>query len=98
LGLLAFGFRLPTPIDAAMLLLGGVSNACAQYGWTKALSLAPTAAVSPFYYVTLFWAVAIGLVVWGDLPSVGLMIGAAIIVASGLMLLFHETRRRSASA
>ncbi len=96
--LLVFGFVLPTPVDAAMLLAGGLTNACAQYGWTKALSLAPTAAVSPFYYFTLFWVVAIGFVVWGDVPSVSLMIGAAIIVVSGLMLLFYETRRRSASA
>lgn len=96
--LLLFGFIMPTPVDAAMLLAGGLTNACAQYGWTKALSLAPTAAVSPFYYFTLFWVVAIGFVVWGDVPSLSLTIGAAIIVVSGLLLLFYETRRRTASA
>jgi drug/metabolite transporter (DMT)-like permease len=51
--LLLFGFRWPTPGDAAMLLLGGVANAIAQYLWTRALVLAPATAVSPFYYFLL---------------------------------------------
>src|SRR5439155_8388420 len=45
--LLAFGFRWPTPTDAALLVGSGVANAMAQYAWTRALQLAPTAAVSP---------------------------------------------------
>src|SRR6266545_7664141 len=87
--LLLFGFSWPTPSDAAMLALSGVANAIAQYCWTKALHLAPTAAVSPFYYFLLVWALVIGFVVWGDVPTVGLLIGSGIVVASGLFLLRH---------
>jgi drug/metabolite transporter (DMT)-like permease len=36
----------------------------------------------------------IGFLVWGDLPTVSLLIGSAIVVASGLSLLWRETRRR----
>lgn len=92
--LLIFGFRWPTPGDAALLVLSGVANAIAQYAWTKALLLAPTTAVSPFYYLLLVWALAIGFFLWGDVPTTELLIGSGIVVASGLFLLWHESKRR----
>jgi drug/metabolite transporter (DMT)-like permease len=92
--LLLFGFRWPTPGDAVLLAFSGVANAIAQYAWTRALMLAPTTAVSPFYYLMLVWALAIGFLVWGDVPTIGLLAGSGIVVASGLFLLWHETQRR----
>jgi drug/metabolite transporter (DMT)-like permease len=92
--LLLFGFRWPAPPDAAMLLASGIANALGQYVWTRALALAPTAAVGPFYYLMLVWALAIGFLVWGDVPTAGLIVGSVIVVASGLLLLWHETLRR----
>ncbi len=91
--LLAFGFRCPATSDAVMLALSGVANALAQYLWTRALHLAPTTAVSPFYYFLLVWALIIGFLAWGEVPSFGLLAGSAIVVASGLFLLWHETGR-----
>jgi drug/metabolite transporter (DMT)-like permease len=92
--LLLFGFRWPAPLDAAMLVASGVANALGQYVWTRALSLAPTTAVAPFYYLMLVWALAIGFLVWGDVPTLGLIAGSVIVVVSGLLLLWHETLRR----
>src|SRR5476651_722347 len=63
--LLVFGVKQPSPVDAAMLVASGVANAIGQYLWTRALHLAPTTAVSPFYYFLLVWAMAIGFVIWG---------------------------------
>ena len=97
--LLLFGFRLPGPGDAALMVLSGATNALAQYLWTRALHLAPATAVSPFYYLMLVWALVIGFVVWGDVPTIGLLAGSCIVVASGLFLLWHEARvRRAAQA
>ncbi|WP_246164134.1 DMT family transporter [Blastochloris sulfoviridis] len=91
--LLPFGLVTPTPQDALLLFLTGAANSGAQYTWTKALSLAPTAAVSPFYYLLLVWAMGVGFLVWGDVPTLGLVAGSAVVVGSGLFLLWHETRR-----
>ena len=96
--LLPFGFRSPTPFDAAMLALCGATNAAGQYCWTRALRSAPATAVSPFYYLMLVWALAIGYIVWGDVPTIGLLAGLGIVVISGLSLLWHETHRRSAAS
>jgi drug/metabolite transporter (DMT)-like permease len=75
----------------------GVANAAAQYLWTKALHAAPATAVSPFYYFLLVWSLVLGFFVWGDIPTVSLLAGSGIVVASGLFLLFHEAQRETAT-
>jgi drug/metabolite transporter (DMT)-like permease len=90
--LLFFGWRWPTPLDAAMLFGTGFTNAIGQWFWTKALHLAPAAAVTPFYYLMLVWSLMIGFLVWGDIPTPSLLIGSAIVVATGLFLFLREAR------
>ena len=92
--LLVFGFHLPTPGGAVIFAMSGLANAVAQYCWTHALRLAPTTAVSPFYYFLLVWSLGIDFAVWGNVPTIGLLIGSVVVVGAGLFLLRHETRRR----
>jgi drug/metabolite transporter (DMT)-like permease len=96
--LLVFGFRWPTPQHAVLLVGSGVANAAAQYLWTKALHAAPATAVSPFYYFLLVWSLALGFLVWGDVPTVSLLVGSGVVVASGLFLLCREAQRETASS
>jgi drug/metabolite transporter (DMT)-like permease len=96
-GLLVFGFRWPTPQHAALFASMGVANAAAQYLWTKALHAAPATAVSPFYYFLLVWSLALGFLVWGDVPTVSLLVGSGVVVASGLFLLYNEAQRATAA-
>jgi drug/metabolite transporter (DMT)-like permease len=91
--LLPLGFSMPTWFDASLLALNGVTNAFGQYWWTRALHLAPASAVTPFYYLSLVWAMFFGFVIWGDIPTPGLLLGSTIVVGSGLFLLWRETRR-----
>ncbi len=90
---LPFGLVAPSAGDAVMMTLNGAGNGLAQYWWTRALHMAPTAAVVPFNYLSLVWAVIFGFAIWGDVPTIGLLIGSAVVVASGLFLLWHESRR-----
>jgi drug/metabolite transporter (DMT)-like permease len=91
--LLPFGVVIPTPLDGIQLVAGGVGNAIGQYWWTKSLHLAPTSAVTPFSYMSLVWAIILGFLIWGDVPTVGLIVGSAIVVGSGIYLLWCERRR-----
>jgi drug/metabolite transporter (DMT)-like permease len=90
--LLLFGWRWPSAVDGAMLFGTGFINAVGQWFWTRALHLAPAAAVTPFYYLMLVWALAIGFLVWGDVPTLSLLAGSAIVVATGLFLFLREAR------
>src|SRR5829696_1953239 len=92
--LLPLGFTAPAWGDALMLALAGVGNGIAQFWWTRSLSLAPPSAVVPFNYLSLVWATILGLAIWGDVPTPELLVGSAIIVASGLYILWRETLRR----
>ena len=91
--MLPFGFIMPTAWDAGWMLFNGLTNAIGQYWWTRALHLAPASAVTPFFYLSLIWAALLGYVVWGDLPTVGLLVGSAVVVGSGLFLLWRESVR-----
>jgi drug/metabolite transporter (DMT)-like permease len=95
--LLVFGFRWPTAPHAGLLVSMGIANAAAQYLWTKALHAAPATAVSPFYYFLLVWSLGLGFAVWGDIPTSSLLTGSAVVVASGLFLLFYEAKQENAS-
>jgi drug/metabolite transporter (DMT)-like permease len=58
--------------------------------------MAPAAAVTPFYYLMLVWALVIGYFVWGDIPTVSLLAGSALVVAMGLLLFLREARMQRA--
>lgn len=92
---LPFFFTTPSWFDLALLLGNGVVNGVGQYWWTRSLSVAPPAAVGPFFYTSLVWAMLIGFVVWGDIPTLGLLAGSAIVVASGIFLLWHESTKKT---
>ena len=89
---LPFFFVMPTAADMPLIVANGICNMLGQYWWTRAIHLAPTSAVVPFQYLSLVWAMGLGFALWGDIPTIGLVIGSAIVVGSGLFLLWHESR------
>jgi drug/metabolite transporter (DMT)-like permease len=95
LGLLLapFGWVTPTPRDFALLCLFGVISIVALACVAGALKLAPASVVSPYQYTFILWAIALGYVVFGDVPDIFTLTGAAIIVGAGLYILWREQVR-----
>ena len=62
----------------------------AQYLMIEAFRLGEIALVSPFKYSSLLWATLIGLIIWNDLPSKHVVLGAFILILSGIYLLRNE--------
>ena len=91
---LPFFFVMPSWGDMPLIVANGATNMLGQYWWTRAIHLAPTSAVVPFQYLSLIWAMGFGFALWGDVPTIGLIIGSVIVVGSGLFLLWHESRPR----
>jgi drug/metabolite transporter (DMT)-like permease len=75
----------------ALLLIG-------QYCTVRAFRTAPVGVVAPFQYVELIWATLIGYVFWSEMPALNVWIGAAIVIASGLYLVWRERLRAAAHA
>jgi drug/metabolite transporter (DMT)-like permease len=54
--------------------------------------------VAPFRYTSLIWALAIGIVAFGERPGAFVLLGAAIVICSGLYTFYRESRRASETA
>src|SRR5580658_2733512 len=91
---LPFFWVTPTPIDFLLFCSIGLIGGVSQYWTTIALSHAPAAAVSPFNYMALIWGSIMGFIVWGEVPTPPIIIGAASVTLTGLYLLRAEAWRR----
>jgi drug/metabolite transporter (DMT)-like permease len=77
------------------LLIAGVAltGALGQWGITEAFKRAPAASVAPLEYSGLAWVIVIDLLVWSVVPQWRTLLGAAVIIGSGIALLRFESRR-----
>ena len=80
-----------------MLVCVGLVGAVGQLTMTTSLSLAPVSVVVPMDYSGLVWATLYGWLLFGVLPTEWTWIGAPIIIASGLYIVWREHRLRKAS-
>ena len=87
---LPFAWVTPTWPAALMILAIGLLGGTAQYLSTHSLSCAPAAAIAPFNYTQIIWAVILGYVIWGDLPGVSLVVGVALVIGSGVYICVRE--------
>lgn len=88
--LLPFNWVTPSVSDLVVLVLIGVVGGVAQIIFTMAFREADVAVLAPFEYSAMIWAVVIGYVVWSEVPGLNIWIGVAIVMASGLYILFRE--------
>jgi drug/metabolite transporter (DMT)-like permease len=77
----------------------GLTGALGQYAVTEAFRVGEASVVAPLEYTALVWALGLDLLIWQVLPDTATLLGAAIIIASGIYLLHREqVRRRQGSA
>lgn len=91
LPVIPFVWTTPANWQLALLLLGtGVLGSFGHFLLISGHKLAPAAVLSPFIYTQLIWVAILGYLVFGQVPSHWTMAGAAIVVSSGLYLLYRE--------
>lgn len=83
----------PTLNELIMLALAGLLFGSGQAGLVFATREAPAATVAPFQYSQMVWAVIFGLTLFGDQPTINLVIGLLIVTVSGLFTIWRETVR-----
>lgn len=88
------------PQDAVQwgLLIGlGAIGAFGHWLLIKAYKQATTTALAPYPYSQMIWMIALGYLIFSDLPDLWTLAGASIIVGSGLYIVHREHRLRLAS-
>ena len=99
LGLMMLGFAgAHDGATWALLASLAVAGGLAQLTLTGALRLAPVALVMPMDYTSLLWALLLGSWLFAESPTPWIWLGAPIIIASGLVIVWREHRlhRRAA--
>ena len=96
-GAVAMTFIIPfvwsTPrnaLVAILMALTGILGGFGHYLLIIAHRLAPPAVLAPFMYTQLIWVIALGYLIFADLPNLWTIAGASVVVGSGLYLLHRE--------
>lgn len=90
LATLPFGWLPMSATEALMLVMIGVIGGMSHLLLTECYRYAPASVVAPFDYTAMLWAFLLGYFVFGELPSVFVYVGAAIVIACGLFVLWRE--------
>jgi drug/metabolite transporter (DMT)-like permease len=99
LALAAFeGWTTPTPKQLVLVLAASLFSMIGQTCIIIAMRAGELSVIAPFRYTLLLFAIALGYVVWGDLPDRFAVIGMAIVVGAGLYTLHREQVRRREAA
>ena len=85
-----FGWATPGPGSLVLFAVAGCISISALLCVNRSLKLAPASVVVPYQYSMIVWAVMFGYLVFGDVPSVATIAGAAIIIGAGFYIFLRE--------
>jgi len=85
---------LPSPLEAGIGLAAGAIAGCAFMLLVQAYHLAEAGLIAPFQYSQMLYGLLVGFLLFGDVPEVTTVLGAAVVAASGVYV-FHREAIRS---
>jgi drug/metabolite transporter (DMT)-like permease len=85
-----FGWVTPDPGSLGLFAAAGCVSVAALLCVNRSLKLAPASVVVPYQYSMIVWAVMFGYFVFGDVPQVSMIAGAAIIIGAGFYIFLRE--------
>ena len=85
-----FNWQPVTTADALWLLVISLTSIIGHLLLIKALSLVPAVILQPFNYFVLVWAMLVGFLLYGEVLSPTTLLGAAIVVGSGVFIAWRE--------
>lgn len=83
-------WMMPGPKLAFILVMVGVFGGLGQIFLTMSYRHADTSLIAPFEYFSMIWAIIMGYFVFSDLPSAYVLTGGAIVVGSGIFVIWRE--------
>lgn len=89
---LPYGWVIPAAGDAAMLILAGLLGGLGQVLLTSSYRHADASVIAPFEYASMILSLAVGYFVFGEAPTAVVLIGAALVVAAGILIIWREHR------
>ena len=87
-----FGWVTPGLGSLGLFAAAGCVSVSALLCVNRSLKLAPASVVVPYQYSMIMWAIIFGYLVFGDVPPISTIAGAAIIIGAGLYIFLRERR------
>lgn len=87
-----FGWAPLTGWQLFFLVMSGICGGIAQVLMTEAYRYASVATVAPFEYSSILFGLVVGYLLFADIPTIHSIVGGAIVVGSGLMIIWREQR------
>ena len=89
---LPFAWHSPSNEEWLALVVTGLLGGLGQIFMTESYRYATASVIAPFDYTSLIWALLLGYWVFGELPSDLVYVGAVIVAAAGLFVIWRERR------
>jgi drug/metabolite transporter (DMT)-like permease len=87
-----FGWTTPAARDLGFFAIAAGISVVALLCGNRSLKLAPASVVVPYQYTMIVWAGLFGYLVFGDVPSTNIIVGATVIAVAGLYIFLRERR------
>lgn len=91
------GAAMPDVPQAAHLAAALAFGVASYWAMTTATRVGDVSSIMPFRYTRLVFALALGAIVFGERPDLPTLIGAGLVIGSGLYTLARERRLRALS-
>ena len=85
-----FGWAPITASQATLLVLSGFCGGVAQILMTEAYRHAEASTVAPFEYTSIILALIVGYTVFGDQPTLHILVGGAVVIGAGIFIVWRE--------
>ncbi|MBM1220632.1 DMT family transporter [Ponticoccus sp. SC2-23] len=85
-----WGWVWPSPREAGLLILAGVLGGIGQILLTTSYRHADASLIAPFEYTSMLLALGVGYLVFDEVPTLTMIIGAAIIIVAGVSIILRE--------
>lgn len=87
---LPFGWVVPAPREAALLVVAGLLGGLGQILLTSSYREADASLVAPFDYASMIFALGIGFFVFDEVPTLTMLGGAALVILAGILIIWRE--------
>lgn len=85
-----WGWNEPSPVNYAMLAVAGMFVGGSYILYVTSVRIGDFSLIAPFRYIAIPWAALFGWIVWDETPGSFALLGCALIVGSGLLILYRE--------
>ena len=89
---LPFGWAALEPRPMALLIAAGFLGGLGQILLTQCYRYADVSTIAPFEYTSIILGMAIGYLLFGDVPTWSMLLGTAIVIAAGIYIIWREHR------